>query len=223
MFPVVEVTVKFTPLLATPPTLTTTLPGVAPVGTGATMLVSVQVDTVACVPLNVTVPRVVPKLDPEIVTDVPTGPDVGFRLVMLGGGVTVKDTPLLPTPPTNTTTFPVVAPGGTGIVMLVSDQLVDLPWVPLNVTKLDIVPTVGPKFVPVIVTLAPTGPEVGLMLVIFGGGVTVKFTPLLATPPTVTTTFPVVAPDGTVTSMLDAVQFVDAAAAVPLKVTVLEP
>jgi hypothetical protein len=222
MFPVVEVTVKFTPLLATPPTLTTTLPGVAPVGTGATMLVSVQVDTVACVPLNVTVPRVVPKLDPEIVTDVPTGPDVGFRLVMLGGGVTVKDTPLLPTPPTNTTTFPVVAPGGTGIVMLVSDQLVDLPWVPLNVTKLDIVPTVGPKFVPVIVIMAPTGPEIGLMLVIFGGGVTVKFKPLLATPPTVTTTFPVVAPDGTVTSMLDADQFVDAAV-VLLKVTVLEP
>ncbi len=60
------------------------------------------------------------------------------------------------------------------------------------------------------------------MLVIFGGGVTVKFTPLLATPPTVTTTFPVVAPDGTVTSMLDAVQFVDAAV-VLLKVTVLEP
>ena len=42
-------------------------------------------------------------------------PDVGLRLVMLGAGtVTVKLTPLLATPPTVTTTFPVVAPLGTG-------------------------------------------------------------------------------------------------------------
>lgn len=221
MFPVVEVTAKFTPLLGTPPTLTTTLPGVAPAGTGAVMLVSAHVDTVADAPLNVTVPAVVPKFDPEIVTEVPTGPEVGLRLLMLGGGVTVKGTPLLPTPPTKTTTFPEVAPVGTGMEILVSDQLVDRPWVPLKVTKLDIVPTVGPKFVPVMVTRAPTGPELRLRLVIFGGGVTVKFTPLLARLLTVTMTFPVVAPEGTVTSMLDALQFVGVAA-IPLKVTELE-
>jgi hypothetical protein len=48
-------TVKFIPLLATPPTVTTTLPDVAPVGTGATMLVALQLVGVAAVPLNVTV------------------------------------------------------------------------------------------------------------------------------------------------------------------------
>jgi hypothetical protein len=224
MFPIVAVTVKVTPLLATPPTVTTTLPGVAPLGTVAKMLVEVQVVTAAAVPLKVTAlaPWLAPKFAPEIVTDVPTGPDVGFRLVMLGGGVTVKDTPLLTTPPTDTTTLPVVAPTGTGMVMLVSDQLVDLPCVPLNVTKLDIGPTVGPKFAPVIVTIDPTGPDVGLMLMILGGGVTLKGTPLLATLPTVTMTFPVVAPVGTVTSMLLSVQL-EAVAAVPLKVAVLGP
>jgi len=35
-------TVKLTPLLATPSTLMTTFPVVAPAGTGATMLVSLQ-------------------------------------------------------------------------------------------------------------------------------------------------------------------------------------
>ena len=41
--------------LATPPTVTTTLPVVAPVGTGATMLVELQLVGVAAVPLNATV------------------------------------------------------------------------------------------------------------------------------------------------------------------------
>jgi hypothetical protein len=90
----------------------------------------------------------------------------------------------------------------------------------LNVTKLWIVPTVGPKFVPVIITLVPIGPAVGLILVIAGGGVTVKVKPLLAMPLTVTMTLPVVAPAGTVTSMLFAVQF-DVATATLLSVTVL--
>jgi hypothetical protein len=57
MFAGAAVTVKLTPLLATPPTVTTTFPLVAPVGTGATMLVAVQFAgvIVAAVPLNVTV------------------------------------------------------------------------------------------------------------------------------------------------------------------------
>src|SRR5213082_3065612 len=82
-------TVKLTPLLATPPTVTTTLPVVAPAGTGTTMLVAAQLVGVAAVPLNVTVlvPCVIPKLAPVIVTDMPTNPDVGFRLAMLGAGV----------------------------------------------------------------------------------------------------------------------------------------
>src|SRR5215471_5924210 len=116
-------TEKLTPLLARPPTVTTTLPVVAPAGTGTRMLVTDQPVGVAVVPLNVTVPCVVPKFVPVIVTEVPTEPLVGDRLVMLGATVTVKLTPLLARPPTVTTTLPVVAPDGTGTTMLVADQL----------------------------------------------------------------------------------------------------
>src|SRR5260370_38887843 len=44
------VTVKVMPLLATPPTVTTTLPGVAPVATGTMMLLALHVVGVATVP-----------------------------------------------------------------------------------------------------------------------------------------------------------------------------
>jgi len=161
-----DVTVKLTPLLATPPTVTTTFPVVAPAGTGATMLVALQLVGVAAVPLNVTVlvPWVVPKFVPVIVTDVPTAPAVGVKLVMLGA--TVKLTPLLATPPTVTTTFPVVAPAGTGATMLVALQLVGAAAVPLKVTVL--VPWVAPKLLPVIVTGVPVAPDVGERLVMLG-------------------------------------------------------
>src|SRR6201981_2155120 len=218
----VDDTVKLTPLLATPPTFTTTLPVVAPVGTDVAMLVALQLVTAAVVPLNVTVlvPCVDPKFVPVIVTAVPTAPEVGDRLVMLGVDDTVKLTPLLATPPTFTTTLPVVAPVGTDVAMLVALQLVTAAVVPLNVTVL--VPCVDPKFVPVIVTAVPTAPEVGDRLVMLGVDDTVKLTPLLATPPTTTTTFPVVAPLGTDVAMLVALQLVTVAA-VPLNVTVLVP
>jgi hypothetical protein len=149
-------------------------------------------------------------------------PDVGFKLVMLGAGtVTVKLTPLLATPPTVTTTLPVVAPAGTGTTMLVALQLVGVAAVPLNVTAL--VPCVAPKFAPLIVTEAPTIPDVGFKPVMLGAGtVTVKLTPLLATPPTVTNTVPVVAPAGTGATMLVALQLVGVAA-IPLNFTVLVP
>src|SRR5712664_452990 len=92
-------TVNCTPLLAIPPAVTTTLPVVAPAGTSATMLVALQLVGVATVPLNLTVlvPCVAPKFAPVIVTEVPTSPDVGFRVVMLGPAAppTVKLTPLL--------------------------------------------------------------------------------------------------------------------------------
>src|SRR5437899_10119249 len=103
------------------------------------MLAALQLVGVAAVPLNFTVlvPCVAPKLAPVIVTDVPRTPDVGLRLVTLGGGtVTVKLTPLLATPPTVTTTFPVVAPAGTGATMLVALQLVGVAAVPLNLIVL---------------------------------------------------------------------------------------
>jgi hypothetical protein len=130
--------VKFTLLLANPTAVTTTLPVVAPVGTGAAMLVALQNVGVVAMPLNVTVlvPCVVPKFAPAIVTDVPTAPELGVRLVMLGGTSTVKLTPLLATPPTVTTTLPVAAPAGTGTAMLVALQLVGVADVPLKVIVL---------------------------------------------------------------------------------------
>src|SRR6266568_2512889 len=155
----VVATVNVTLLLATPPTVTTTLPVVAPVGTGAAILVALQLVGAAAVPLNVTVldPCNAPKFVPVMVTEVPTAPEVGLRLAMLGAVVTVKATPLLPTPPTVTTTLPVVAPVGTGTTMLVALQLVGVAAMPLNVTVLD--PCEAPKFVPVMVTDVPTGPD----------------------------------------------------------------
>jgi hypothetical protein len=50
------------------------------------MLVALQLVGAAATPLNFTVlvPCVPPKLLPVIVTDVPTTPDVGLRLLMLG-------------------------------------------------------------------------------------------------------------------------------------------
>jgi hypothetical protein len=190
------------------------------------MLVALQLVGAAATPLNFTVlaPCVPPKLLPVIVTDAPTSPEVGFTLLMLGDAalLTVKLTPLLATPPTVTTTLPVVAPLGTGATMLVALQLVGAAATPLNFTVL--VPCVPPKLLPVIVTDAPTSPEVGFRPLMLGDAalLTVKLTPLLATPPTVTTTLPVVAPLGTGATMLVALQLVGAAAT-PLNFTVLAP
>jgi hypothetical protein len=208
-------TVKTTPLLATPGSVSTTGPLVAPLGTGTMTRVALQLAGVAAVPLNVTVPTAVPKFVPVIVTDVPTAPEAGFRLVMLGAGiVTVKLTLLLATPPTVTRTLPVVAPVGTFTLTVVALQLVGDAAVPLKLTVL--VPCVAPRFAPVIVTAVPTTPDRGFRLVMLGAGVvTVNATPLLATPPTVTTTFPVDAPAGTVATMLVALQLVAVAAVAP--------
>src|SRR5260221_13185637 len=81
--PVAGVTVKLTPLLAWPPTVTATAPVVAPLGTGTTMPAALQLVGVAAIPLNVTVvvPRVAPRFAPVIVTGVPTPPDDGGRVV----------------------------------------------------------------------------------------------------------------------------------------------
>ena len=73
---------------------------VAPLGTVTLIEVALQLVTVAVVPLNVTDPDplVEPKPVPVMVTDAPTAPEVGDRLVMLGAATTVKLTPLLLTP-----------------------------------------------------------------------------------------------------------------------------
>src|SRR5260370_32138083 len=100
----------------------------------------------------------------------PVAPIGDLRLALVGilaePEETVKVMPLLARPPTVTTTFPLVAPAGTGAMMLVALQLVGVADIPLKVSVL--VPCLAPKFVPVIVTEVPTGPEVGLTLAILG-------------------------------------------------------
>lgn len=218
-----DVTVNATPLLAVPLTVTTTFPLVARDGTEATMLVVDQQvpHTVAVVPLNLTVlvPWVAPNPLPVIVTAPPIGAEAGDKLPITG--VTVKVTPLLATPPTFTTTFPVVAADGTVTAMLPAAQLVAVATAPLNVTVLE--PWVPPKFAPEIVTGVPVGPDEVDKLVMLGAGVTVNGLPPLAVPFTVTTTFPVVAPGGTVATILVVLHVEAVPAEVPLKVTVFVP
>lgn len=88
-------TVKLTPLLFAACTLTTTFPVEAPVGTGATMLVGLQLVAVTCKSLNVRMPfpcdAVESKLLPVMVTTVPGAPDVGLMLVMLGAALNVAN------------------------------------------------------------------------------------------------------------------------------------
>jgi hypothetical protein len=100
---------------------------------------------------------------------VPKEPDVGDKPVMLGTKATeptVYIRQLLEMPPTVTRTQPDVVPVGTGTTMDVALQLDGVAAVPLKVTVL--VPCVDPKFVPVIVTDVPTGPEFGERLEMSG-------------------------------------------------------
>jgi hypothetical protein len=122
--------------------------------------------------LNVTAPDSdnweFPKLNPLMVTWVPATPELTDKLEIEGVGTTVKIVPLgLAVELLVITTFPVVAPLGTTVAMVELVQLVTCDATPLKAT----VP-VEPKLYPVIVTLAPTGPEAGERLVMLG--ITVK-------------------------------------------------
>ena len=218
----VDGTVKLIPLLASPFTVTTTFPVVAPAGTGTLIDLWSHLVGVPGVPLKVTVllPWDQPKFFPLIVTETPAAPEVGVRLVMQGVCRTVNLTRLLSTPFTLTTTWPVLAPSGTGTWIESSLQMVGADVIQSNNTVL--APCVLPKFVPAIVTISPTSPELGVRPAMWGVGRTVKLIPLLATPFTVTTTLPVVAPAGTGT-LIDLLSQLVGAPGVPLKVTVFLP
>ena len=70
-------------------------PVVASLGTGTTIVVSFQLERVPARPLNKTVPHVVPKPLPLIVTEVPYRPDAGEMLLMAGPDCTVNRRALL--------------------------------------------------------------------------------------------------------------------------------
>ena len=82
---------------------------------------------------------------------------------------------------TATEMVPVVAPEGTEVVILVEVLAVAMAVVPLNFTMLLAAEVL--KFVPVIVTVAPTNPLVGLKLAMVGDVTvaTVKSVELVAT------------------------------------------
>jgi hypothetical protein len=194
------VTVKFDELVAVPPgVVTLILPVCAPEGTTAVIWVSeLTVKVVALVFLNFT--SVAPvRLVPVMITEVPTGPVIGTKEVIVGAGtvVTVKFPGLVAVPSgVVTLILPVVAPFGTVAVICVSEFTVKLAEVVPNFTE---VAPVNP--VPLIVTRLPTGPLVGENPVMAGGvgPVTVKSWALVAVPEgVVTAILPVVAPDGTV-------------------------
>jgi hypothetical protein len=108
------------------------------------------------------------KLSPVIDTCVPIGPLVGVTELMIGPGdahVTVNGDELVAVPLAVCTEMgPVVASFGTSAVMLVGELTVNDPAAPLNATRLTPM-----KPVPVIDTLVPGGPLVGVKEVIVSG------------------------------------------------------
>jgi len=167
------VTVKLAALVAVLPAIVTVIvPVVAPLGTVVVMLVAVLAVTVAVVPLNITVlfAGVVLKFVPVMVTDAPIMPAGGANEIIVGSDtvVTVKlVAEVAVIPATVTAMEPVVAPSGTVTVMLVAALAVTVAATPLNVTVL--LDVMALKFVPVIVTVVPIGPEAGVKLLMVGG------------------------------------------------------
>jgi len=188
------VTEKLVALVATPPGVVTAIgPVVAPEGTVAVIWVEESTVKLAAVPLKVT--DVAPvRFVPPITTVVPTGPLVGKKLVTVGAAtVTEKLVAVVAVPPGVVTEIgPVVAPEGTVAVICVDESTVKLAAVPLKVT--DVAPV---RLVPVITTLVPTGPLVGLKPLIVAE-VTSNGLRLVAIPSGVETRItPSVAPLGT--------------------------
>ena len=194
-------TVKLVELFPVIPlTVTEIGPVVAPTGTAVVILVVVEPDTVARTPLNRTVllAAVLLKLVPEIVTITPYTPLPGLNPEIDGVPKTVKFEELLIVTPLEVIEIgPVPAPAGTAVVILVEFHEVTTAGVLLKVT------TGVSKFVPVIVTMVPLIPPVGLKPVKVGVDDTTKLLLLrTVTPLTATDIFPDVAPAGTVVVIL---------------------
>lgn len=153
-----------------------------------------------------------------IVTAVPVVADAGDTPEIEGFAATEKLTAFETCEATVTTTLPEVALAGTVQESELAAQFEQAAAIPLKVTVLE--PCEAPKVVPLMTTVVPEVPLVGDRLVMWG--VTVNEIPLLAFPPTVATTIPVVAAAGTGHVMVVAVQFVGLQLA-PLKANVLAP
>lgn len=195
------ITVKLLVLeIVTPFTVTEIFPEVAPSGTVTVMLDAVEAVVIAGTPLKLTIlsDGVVLKFVPSIVIVVPTVALDGLNEVMVGDGSTTKFVELCTvTPLTVTETFPVVAPAGTVVVILVEERAVITAGLLLKKDTW-LLPGIGLKFTPLMVTTAPTAPLEGVNPEIAGVPETVKLVGLdTVTPFTVTDIEPLVAPNGT--------------------------
>jgi hypothetical protein len=216
-------TVKLAVLVPVPPGVVTEIgPVVAPLGTVAVICVAeLTVYDVAATPLNLTAVAPV-KFVPVMTTDVPTGPLVGVKLVIVGApDVTVK-TGVLPVPPWFCTAMkPVVAPVGT---VAVSWLLFETVNVVAAVTPFEKrTENVPQRFDPLIVTELPTAPVVGLTVKPVGatdGLTTSKLEALVAFPDGASTAMvPSTAPAGTVAVMTESEFTTNPGAFVPPNLT----
>lgn len=167
------VTVKVVALTAVfPLNVTEMSPVVASTGTVVVMEVAVLAVTTAVVPLNKTVllAAVVLKFVPVMVTVVPTGPEAGVKLAMVGSTTVpmVKSVALVTVEQfVATEILPVVVPAGTVTVRLVVVLAVTVAILLLK-KRTTFSAVTGLKFIPVMVTLVPMGPTAGVKEVTVG-------------------------------------------------------
>jgi hypothetical protein len=138
------------------------------------MVAAVADDTVARLPLNLTVSLLglVSKLVPVIVTAAFGGPIIGVKPVIVGPDSTVNEELLVAVPePAVTLIVPVVAPVGTVATTCVGVADVIVAVMPLNLTVSWLICEMNP--LPLIVTELPTGPLAGEKEEIVTGVVTV--------------------------------------------------
>jgi hypothetical protein len=129
-------------------------PVLAPKGTVVVIVPELLTVKEAALPPNETAVAPV-KFVPEIVTPDPTAPKVGAKEVMAGVIVKRVVVTIDPLPGVVTEIGPVVAPAGTVVVIVPEGSTVKADATPLNETA------VAPVK-PLIVTLVPTGPKVGV-------------------------------------------------------------
>src|SRR6266550_1155729 len=210
-------TVKSSMLVSVPSgVVTEILPVVAVAGTVAVTCVLETGVKLEATLLNFTV--VVPvKPLPEMVTELPTAPEAGLKLVIFGRTL---NTSVLTVgglaPQLDTVMRPVVAPTGTTAVICTDESTVKTVVLTVSNRTLDTQAESNP--LPEMVTLSPTLPLVGVKLVIFG--TTVKVPALVAVPAgLVTVILPVMAVAGTVALIEVEETTTSAPAETPPKVT----
>ena len=213
----VGINVKPASVAIPPGVVTDTLPDVPVVTTAVIVVGETTVNNVAAVPPKPT--AVAPeKLVPVIVTVEPLAPLAGVNDEIVGaGGINVNPTRVAIPPGVVTDTFPDV-PAPTTVVMLVGETTVkDAAAVPPKLTA------VAPeKLLPVIVTVEPFSPLVGVKEEIVGVGINVNPGRVAIPPGVVTDTFPDV-PVATTAVIVVGETSVNDAAAVPPKLTAVAP